>query len=124
MDRLHQEVFNRFAYEPKNEETMRGIGNYVADAVRSNYPYATIQNVDIDFMQDLETKYSECRACAETGSYEEYKLRRAAQGMPDVAGSDGEWFRMSRYSPGSMLINISFTPAPAVQNVEITTKIY
>ena len=123
MDRLRQEVFDRFAYEPKNEETIRGIGNCVAGAVRINYPCATIRNVDIDSMQDLDARYSECQSCAEAGSYEEYKLRRAAEGMPDAAGSEGEWFRMAQYSPGSVLVSVSFTPRPSARNVVITTKI-
>ena len=104
----------RFVNEPKNDQTMQKIGRFISDEVSHAFPDVSMQTVDIDDMRDLEGKYSECRACAETNSYEEYKFKRAIQNLPDEAGSEREWFRMSRYSPNSVLLNVSFRPAVAI----------
>ena len=120
---VQREIASRFLYEPMNDETISGIKDSTAHAVQDYYRGAEIQSIDIDDMRDLEFKRKECRACSETSSYEEYQIKRAAQNLPDEAGSEKNWRRMSQYSPGSVLINVSFAPAWAGQNVEITTKI-
>lgn len=122
MATLQQEM-SRFVYEPKNDQTMEKMGECITNGIRDGFQGAFIQNVDIDFMQDLELKYDECRACAETSSYEEYKLKRVVQNLPDSAGSEREWFRMSQFRPGQAMINVSFCSPGAAQEIEITTKV-
>ena len=61
-----------------NNKTMDRIKDSVTHAVQDYYQGATIQSIDIDDMRDLEFKRKECRECAETSSYEEYQIKRAA----------------------------------------------
>ena len=74
-------------------------------------------------MRDLEFKRKECRECAETSSYEEYQIKRAAQNLPDEAGSEKNWLRMSQYRPGQINMNINYIPVQPIQQVERAIKI-
>lgn len=101
---------NKFLYEPMSDSTTDRIREDIVCQIRNSYGDAAIHSVDIDDMRDLEGRSSECKACAEAGSYEEYKIKRAAQNLPDDAGSEKEWYRMSQYQLGQVLINVSFSP--------------
>ena len=114
---------SRFLYEPMNDKTMDRIKDSVTHAVQDYYHGAAIQSIDIDDMRDLEFKRKECRECAETSSYEEYQIKRAAQNLPDEAGSEKNWLRMSQYKPGQINMHISYIPVQPMQQVECTIKI-
>jgi len=116
-------VASKFLYEPINDKTIDRIRNYVEQAVSRSCGGAVIHNVKIDDMLDLEHRASECRACAETSSYEEYRIKRAAMNLPDDAGSEQEWSRMSRYRPGQVDVHIDFIPAQTVQEINYDFKI-
>ena len=106
-----------------NDETICRIKDSMAHAVQDYYQGAEIQSIDIDDMRDLEFKRKECRECAETSSYEEYQIKRAAQNLPDKAGSEKNWLRMSQYKPGQINMHISYIPVQSMQQVECTIKI-
>ena len=80
-------------------------------------------DVEIDFMSDLRSKAKECAGCRGSGSYEEYKIKRAAAGLPDEAGSEKEWHRMANYSDGFALVNINFIAPRSIESSEISFKI-
>lgn len=114
---------SKFLYEPMNDKTMDRIKDSVTHAVQDYYQGAKIQSIDIDDMRDLEFKRKECRECAETSSYEEYQIKRAAQNLPDEAGSEKNWLRMSQYKPGQINMHINYIPVQPMQQVECTIKI-
>ena len=120
---LQNEMMSKFLYEPMNDKTIDRIKDSVAYAVQDYYQGAEIQSIDIDDMRDLEFRQKECRECAETSSYEEYQIKRAAQNLPDEAGSEKNWFRMSQYRPGQINMNINYIPVQPMQQVECTIKI-
>ena len=120
---LQNEIMSKFLYEPMNNKTIDRIKDSVAYAIQNYYQGAKIQSIDIDDMRDLEFRQKECRECAETSSYEEYQIKRAAQNLPDEAGSEKNWFRMSQYKPGQINMNINYIPVQSVQQVECTFKI-
>lgn len=108
-----------FMYEPMNARTLDAIKDGMAQVVSSRCEgCSAVQNVEIDDMADLYLKKSECAACAETSSYEEYQIRRAAQNLPDEAGSEREWQRMSQYRPGQIGLNVTFAVPVPVQKLE------
>ena len=88
----------------------------------SNGVYGT-PDVEIDFMSDLRGKAKECASCRGSGSYEEYRIKRAAAGLPDEAGSEKEWHRMANYSDGFALVNINFIAPRNIELSEISFKI-
>jgi len=115
---------SRFLYEPMNGEMLGRIKDSILHAVQDRCEAVSVGNIEIDDMRDLEFKKRECEACAETSSYEEYKLKRAVLNLPDEAGSEKEWFRMSQYRPGSVNVNIDFVPfGQSVQEIEYTAKL-
>ena len=120
---LQNEMMSKFLYEPMNDKIIDRIKNSVAYALQNYYQGAKIQSIDIDDMRDLEFKQKECRECAETSSYEEYQIKRAAQNLPDEAGSEKNWFRMSQYKPGQINMNINYIPVQPMQQVECMIKI-
>ena len=124
---LQNEMMSKFLYEPMNDKTIDRIKDRIKDsvahAVQDYCQGAEIQSIDIDDMRDLEFRQKECRECAETSSYEEYQIKRAAQNLPDEAGSEKNWFRMSQYKPGQINMNINYIPVQSVQQVECTFKI-
>ena len=120
---LSNEIRSKFLYEPMNDKTIDRIKDSVAYAIQNCYQGGKIQSIDIDDMRDLEFRQKECRECAETSSYEEYQIKRAAQNLPDEAGSEKNWFRMSQYKPGQINMNINYIPVQSVQQVECTFKI-
>ena len=120
---LQNEMMSKFLYEPMNDKIIDRIKNSVAYALQNYYQGAKIQSIDIDDMRDLEFRQKECRECAETSSYEEYQIKRAAQNLPDEAGSEKNWFRMSQYKPGQINMNINYIPVQPMQQVECTIKI-
>ena len=122
---VQREITSRFLYEPINDETISRIKDSVTHAVQGYYQGAAIQSINIDDMRDLEFKRKECRECAETSSYEEYQIKRAAQNLPDEAGSEREWSRMSQYKPGQINMNISYIPVQPIpmQQVECTIEL-
>ena len=120
---LSNEIRSKFLYEPMNDKTIDRIKDSIAYAVQDYYQGAEIQSIDIDDMRDLEFRQKECRECAETSSYEEYQIKRAAQNLPDEAGSEKNWFRMSQYKPGQINMNINYIPVQPIQQVECTFKI-
>ena len=120
---LSNEIRSKFLYEPMNNKTIDRIKDSVAYAIQNCYQGGKIQSIDIDDMRDLEFRQKECRECAETSSYEEYQIKRAAQNLPDEAGSEKNWFRMSQYKPGQINMNINYIPVQSVQQVECTFKI-
>lgn len=87
------------------EQTARGLG-------------VSVRSVEIDDMRDLDPKAKECRACAEASSYEEYLVKRAALNLPDEAGSEKNWRRMSRYTPGSVDLRVCFDAPDERRNIE------
>ena len=108
-------------YEPMTKETARKIREFV----RSSAPgraYGT-PDAEIDFMLDLRGKTKECAGCRGSGSYEEYKIKRAVAGLPDDAGSEKEWRRMANYSDGNAMININFIMPGNAELSEISFKI-
>lgn len=120
---LQNEMMSKFLYEPMNDKTIDRIKDSMAYAVQNYYQGAKIQSIDIDDMRDLEFRRKECRECAETSSYEEYQIKRAAQNLPDEAGSEKNWLRMSQYRPGQINININYIPVQPMQQVECTIEI-
>ena len=120
---VQNEMMSKFLYEPMNDKTIDRIKNRVAYALQNYYQGAKIQSIDIDDMRDLEFRQKECRECAETSSYEEYQIKRAAQNLPDEAGSEKNWLRMSQYRPGQINMNINYIPVQPMQQVECTIKI-
>ena len=120
---LQNEMMSKFLYEPMNDKTIDRIKNRVSYALQNYYQGAKIQSIDIDDMRDLEFRQKECRECAETSSYEEYQIKRAAQNLPDEAGSEKNWLRMSQYRPGQINMNINYIPVQSIQQVECTIKI-
>jgi len=115
---MQAEIAKRFMYEPMTEETagrMRGF--FESRAARCGFG---APSVEIDFMFDLRGKAKECAGCRQAGSYEEYRIRRAAAGLPDDAGSEKEWFRMASYSDGSALVNINFVAPGNAEPPEIS----
>lgn len=103
------------------KETARKIREFV----RSSAPrgaYGT-PDVEIDFMLDLRDKTRECAGCRSSGSYEEYKIKRAAAGLPDDAGSEKEWRRMANYSDGSAVVNLNFVMPGNAEPSGISFKI-
>ena len=118
---VQTEIAKRFMYEQMTDETagkMREFARHLA----SNGVYGT-PDVEIDFMSDLAGKAKECAGCRRARSYEEYKIRRAASGLPDEAGSEREWHRMASYSDGSTLVNINFIAPRNTELSEISFKI-
>ena len=118
---VQMEIAKRFMYEPATEETagkMREFARHLA----SSGTYGT-PDVEIDFMSDLRGKAKECAGCRGSGSYEEYKIKRAVSGLPDEAGSEKEWFRMANYSDGSAVVNINFVTPRNAELSEISFKI-
>ena len=120
---LSNEIRSKFLYEPMNNKTIDRIKDSVAYAIQNCYQGGKIQSIDIDDMRDLEFRQKECRECAETSSYEEYQIKRAAQNLPDEAGSEKNWLRMSQYRPGQINMNINYIPVQPIQQVECTIKI-
>ena len=120
---LQNEMMSKFLYEPMNDKIIDRIKNSVAYALQNYYQGAKIQSIDIDDMRDLEFRQKECRECAETSSYEEYQIKRAAQNLPDEAGSEKNWLRMSQYRPGQINMNINYIPVQPMQQIECTIKI-
>lgn len=108
-------------YEPMTEETARKIREFA----RSSAPCGAYGTTDaeIDFMLDLRDKTKECAGCRGSGSYEEYKIKRAAAGLPDDAGSEKEWRRMANYSDGCATVNINFIMPGNAEPSEISFKI-
>lgn len=120
---VRREIASRFLYEPMNDKTISRIKDSVAHAAQDYYQGVEIQSIDIDDTRDLEFKRKECHECAEASSYEEYQIRRAAQNLPDEAGSEKNWLRMSQYKPGQINMHISYVPVQPMQHVECTIKI-
>ena len=124
-------MMSKFLYEPMNDKTIDRIKDGIKDRIKDRMAYAVqnyyqgveIQSIDIDDMRDLEFKRKECRECAETSSYEEYQIKRAAMNLPDEAGSEKNWLRMSQYRPGQINMHISYIPVQPMQQVECTIKI-
>ena len=113
---------SKFLYEPMDNRTADMIRESVADKIRENYGETAVCGVDIDDMRDLDYRSRECRACAETSSYEEYRVRRAALNLPDDAGSEKEWRRMSQYRPGTVVVNVKFAPV-ATQEIDCSFRL-
>lgn len=108
-------------YEPMTKETARKIREFVrSSATRGAYG---TPDAEIDFMLDLRDKTKECAGCRGSGSYEEYKIKRAAAGLPDDAGSEKEWRRMASYSDGNAMVNINFIMPGNIEPPEISFKI-
>ena len=120
---MQAEITSNFLYEPINDKTIDRIKCYAEQAISRSCGGAVIHNVKIDDMLDLESKVSECRACAETSSYEEYRIKRAAMNLPDEAGSEQEWSRMSHYRPGQVDVHIDFISPSPVQEINCVFKI-
>ena len=112
---------SKFLYEPVVDRTADMIRESVADKIRENYGETAVCGVDIDDMHDLDCRFRECQACAETSSYEEYRIKRAALNLPDEAGSEKNWFRMSQYKPGTVVVNVKFAPV-AAREIDCTFK--
>lgn len=118
---VQTEIAKRFMYEPMTEETVGKMRGFLESrAARCGFGAS---DVEIDFMPDLAGKAKECAGCRQAGSYEEYKIRRAASGLPDEAGSEREWFRMASYSDGSALVNINLVAPRNAEPLEISFKI-
>ena len=118
---VQTEIAKRFMYEPMTDETAEKIREFVRH-LTSSQTYGT-PDVEIDFMSDLAGKAKECAGCRDTESYEEYRVKRAAAGLSDDAGSEKEWYRMANYSDGSVIVNINFVAPKNVELLEISSKI-
>lgn len=94
----------KFFYEPATENTLRQLAQEISGRTQSAVGLPA--EAYVDDMLDLEPRCAECQVCRSSSSYAEYKLKKAAANLPDEAGSEEEWLRMSRYAPGAVLVNV------------------
>ena len=100
-----------FLYEPATE----GVAGRLATAVaeQASAAFGALCRAEADFCPDLEARPEFRRECAEAGSYEEYRVRRAAAGLPDEAGSERAWRRAAGWRPGSVFVSVELPSGPA-----------